>query len=299
MRSIPNHIVLLLIFLLISCERERILPYTPTEPLIAMHAVIETGSDLTVQLERTGNLSDPDEKRSFLPEADFEIQWNEEIYSFTAITPSEDDRFNFTGITPLPGDFIRIRAHSKGLKQVTGEVSVPQTVFTYLNSISVDETFLNPRVHASIQLAQEQAPSAYFMIYAEGVIQNSLTGELENRRFRVSSSDPLIEKRLAESAKSPGDFIFVPSAGEGLKSLDLQISGIPGNFSPKQPKQALDLVIAQLSPELYEYYISLYRSSLSGFPSESSIQPMDLYSNINGGLGIVGSSQSTKLSLYW
>lgn len=297
MRNIPNHIVLLFFCLItISCERERVYPFKHQSPLLSLHAIIEAGEDLEVKLAQTTNLTRSQEGGQLISTASFLIQWNEVVYQYDSLY-SNNGIFVFPEINPKEGDLLALVAQS-GNMEAKGEIRIPSRSLTQLKGVEVDESNLNPLVTVHLNLAESDQTTGPFMIYATGLLQDPQTGQIEKKRFKVKSSHNSIDQRTQSLAELPSDLLFIPGLNATDHSFNLIVSGIPATFSPLHPKQKLELIVEKLSPDLYEYYLTLYLSQELQ-DNEYTSEPFEIHSNIKGGVGVLGTYQRTSLGLYW
>lgn len=293
-------IVLVSTLALFACERERIISVSSidSKPVLSLHSIAQPNQMLSLKLERSSGLFKSEGEQDLLQKADISIQWNETTTDFPNYNSVEPGLFIFPDIVPKTGDYLKITAQAEGLVQGEASTFVPGTYHTTLNKISVVEIGSSVQIRADVQLDRKGDSDGYFIIYGEGLIHDPISGEIKPRRFSVSSKDNLIEKRTRLIAEQPGNLLFLHNLQPDINNVEIVTSGIPAHFSPHHPKQKVELVVQKLSRELYEYYLSLYLNNhiSNAHPIEL---PINLYTNVKNGIGVVGGAHTTRLALYW
>lgn len=287
-----------MIFTLFSCERERILPFSAVDPLLVFHSIATVDEPLSVSLEKTSNLTDPEAGHAYVTSADFSIQHNEQIFEFKGMNSQSPGVFIFEDIIPQIGDFIKVEVNVEGLEICSTEIFIIDNTRSEVTALNYDETSNIPMVKTTVDLDVSESEPSYFIIYVEGMIQNEQTGEIENKRFNLTSNSDLIDNRISRDRSENTPLIFVANTTGSKNKLEMDIEGIPSSFQPNSPKESLHLIVENLSPDLYEYYLSLELAN--SFDRDRTFQePFIIHTNIDGGIGIFGTSHITKHQLNW
>jgi hypothetical protein len=288
------------VFLLTACERERVLPLLDAPDKLVLHAIYDPDSTFSLTINSATNLATNSNQVSVPSNAIFTFWLNDEKYYTSEAELNENGKYVFPFITPKAGDNLKVLIEVEGYPVLQSQITIPDKPLSSLQSLFINENTLNPRVFVTMQLDWDAEKLGPYIIYSTGAVHDQQSGMIQNRRFKVMSSDDRIDTRAGDQDEIPQALIFFPETkpGDNTNYLNLTITGIPSSFKPGHPKQRVNLIVEKLTPDLYKYYLSLHRSQ----NAQSSIaygQPFSIHTNVENGIGVVGASVKTTVPIYW
>jgi hypothetical protein len=265
----------------LSCEKE--IPFTEDDSAsrIVVNSLFQADSTWKLNLTESRSLLSNDE----LP----------------AITTAKAQIFNSTGEllgdfehisngdyvlnTPLPsaGSAYSIKVFVNGFEEVIAASSVPSTV----NILSVDTSysFKDQSYEFDIQIADEKDVANFYSVTVSRlsywVFEGDTSFYYDNYNW---TNEPFVVngyQDFASSAKYGGEFYFTDEILDG-KLINFKISSYYGF----ENETIYRVNVKSLSEEMYKYLLSLdkYKATDGDFFAE----PVQVISNIKGGLGIFG-----------
>ena len=298
---------------LTSCYQEIDLEKYKKDPALVLNAVISNETNVLVSLSKTWFYSD-ENTSSVISDADVKLYINGNF----AEQMLWDKNFYQSEITPQEGDRVRIEAECNSGK-VSAEAIIPAK--TEIKNASVSflksnwegavfgpngyQVFSRTDVIYQIEFQDDPEAENYYLIRIEPEDGN-ITGGGDNFGSLEFSTDPIF---IGERSVLEGISIEEGLWGQGGRTfLDKTINGQKYTLAIKEKglnpyDKVLNrkIILYSLSKEYYQYLTalqSMYDETLLKNMAEIGLmEPRRIYSNVEGGIGILGACQQASYSV--
>ena len=277
--------------LVVGCDAAADLHLTSAEPVLAPYAFFNPDSALAVSLYRTARLNEPADGASLVVEgAEVVVRSAEGIDTLLYVGGGRYEQQGFAGATS--GASYTLDVSAQGFTPVQANVRVPErpTFSAESERLVTDES--EARVAVTVTLEDSPTTSYYWMgVY--GLYDFGEFGGLRWAAVPFSSADPALRRSIAnvggvelEEAGDPfgvayfADEDFVDR--ERTFSLEAQVS-LPRSNGPVP---ALRVVVTAMDEAFFEHHRRLELQRLSD--EDPLADPVGLYSNVEGGAGVLG-----------
>ena len=277
-------------FLIICiCSCEKIIPFNEevTEPKIVVHSFFNSTDQWKVFITKSLTVTD-NGKLDFLENASVVIK--DEQNNIVEIL-EHDSLGKYKGnTTPQIGKSYRIEAEVLGYNSVYAQDYIPNEVT--ISSVDSSTSHLNNEkileLDVSINDPQEEENYYYLKVH---VGLNTLDGNYQTKRLNVLVNNPIFENSEPNKWDNKGIFTDFLFNGENTTiktaiKLPIIVNDVSYNLNDLD---YLEIRLQNLTKAKYLYNKSydLYQNA-SGSPFA---QPVQVYSNVNGGFGIFAGSK--------
>ncbi|MEG2946459.1 MAG: DUF4249 domain-containing protein [Bacteroidales bacterium] len=307
MKSLLFQILLFMAALFLTgCEEIVNLDHLRPDPKIVINCLPETGSPVKASLSRTWFYSDP---RPDVQAMDFQVNlyvngtWHE------TLQPTDDTsdklRKKYAGTySPLVGDELRIVAETAGFKSAEGTTRIPEmpTLLDFERIVKIDtlqyedvEHYIQGDINYKMKIQDKEKEQNYFMVRIEE--------SLEEEWIPVTLDfikEPIFSAQLSAFDKIMGyDYLdgYERAFTDDLfkdSEYTLQLKLLWGQKGDNGRS-----VLSHLSYEYYQYWYTL-QARENNFNADlvnaGLGEPIRVYSNIKGGLGIMAGRSSVALT---
>ena len=319
-------ILVLLLFVLSGCEKEINLEHMRPEPKLVLNCLAVQGDTLSVELSRTWFYADNKVKDIFVSGADVKLYVNDvfrESLSEVAVKYEELDidavRYKSSSYIPVTGDRIRLVASRNGFKDVEAVTEVPRPCSVSgfeLQQESVRDTtewFDDAYIHLAqnntvcFTLHDEPGEDNYYLIYFR---QGNIWGGENDTVYSWYSFRPDYGSEPVFAVQNSAlDQIFGYDGVGGYNGLAFSDELFDGKSYQFKIPWKISLSYTQsvdYTPYIYRCYLysvsrsyynymktmnDLYESGFVGDLAEIGFaEPVRIYSNVEGGTGILGGS---------
>jgi len=287
--------ILILTFSLSSCEEENTLDNIQFKSKLVLNSTFTTGvgAVFTAQLSNSKNILNNEDAILDIENASVEL-FDGSGNSLGELEHIANGRYDLIGFVPTVGVDYTIKASADGFDpiQATSSIPIPIAVnvvgkenveFEGKSAVKIDVDMYNPdklELYYVWEVLDDIEPGVtppfgtessvaqeLILSYTDLNADQILANQNEQSKIFLSSKTEIAEDDL----KSTMHALNSKSTGEG--ELDIQ-------------DKALILRSMTVSSDLYEYFKAIEFSRLKGSANSSVTQPLNIYSNIEGGLGI-------------
>lgn len=316
--------VLFLCILLLasSCMKEINLEHMRPAPKLVLNSVASNGEILKASLSRTWFYTDG--KPNQLLEARIGLYVNDQFKEEMTLNMDANDYYSYgnyvASYIPVSGDKVRIEVEKDGFTSLLAETTVPYK--PELISLKVDKIIKNDYGYSKrdrFKITFKDAPSAgncyLIMVYRGEPDYQSEDFDLPSvyqgrynwgREYVDYSSDPVFENKISILDKVMGNDWL--SGGGGRPFSDELFNGkeytmtLNGRsfygYNPGYPEDRLPdsvrVYLYTITEPYYKYLsavTSLYEGSLNNDLADIGLaEPVRVFCNIDGGLGILGAA---------
>ena len=285
--------------LLIACESDRAFNESFPPQKLVLFAFVEPDSTVQVQLGKTFH---SEWENSALEEVSGEVFINGRQ---EGVLVMEGHNRYYAEVRPKPGDRVKIVARAKGLPEAVGETTLPMAGIP----LAVDTTLVGPknklnRVFYTIHIDDKASERHYYrlLIRTETYTQigDRITGLYDQYTYDTEN-DPLLGGRNEAwlNEDDPNAFkIFTNERFEG-KGYTMRVSAAAWNTYEMKYDAVVQwevvnqhVKLIRIDEDSYLYFKSLMLSDRG----EGIIEPVQVHSNVQGGVGIVGYAYATTVS---
>lgn len=305
------YILSLLLLLLSGCEQEYIFTGKLPAPRLVLYSFIEPDSLIEIRVSKTRAIGQSDSAyiaRNVEGEIYINGQYKAKLSHF------ENDRYR-TGISASEGDRVRVVVRASGVPEASAETIVPDQ----LPLISTDTFIYGGNIYFRVQISEQDPGYKYYRFLLERITvsktENYDLGEVLNNETKNNwfyrKNEPLLYNRNDIDLGSEDDNeyniynIFNNETFRGTNyTLKINTSHIPS--------YEYDILYTQENERGHylaetTYNIGLYRideatylylkSEEEAYRGEGILSdPIKVYSNVNQGVGVIGSFTKREMS---
>lgn len=275
---------------------------------MVLNSVFTPGELMTVHLATTRQILNPNSTFANIKSADVEITDNNtsEVYRLTHIG---DGNYRTDDFRPTFGGSYSVTAHADGFESVEATSNVPLQAFVtqtdvyqgdFVNDGEKRELFVN------LEFRSESTETQYYVweiINEERQVSNDFDfNDVADGPVLLRSGDSRTESVLADESFQTRIFL-IDDGSQGpietsfVTETDPVIAFQFGENTDEDADVLLEVRAMTVSKDLYEYFKSVEIYRLRGEVNSSLTQPVDIYSNIDGGLGIFAGLTSEILKI--
>jgi len=275
---------------------------------MVLNSVFAPGELLNVHLATTRKILNPDSKISNITSADVEITDNKTSVVYRLNHVGEGN-YQSDDFRPSFGGSYSVIAHAEGFRSVEATSSVPVQAFVtqtdvyqgdFSESGDMRELFVN------LEFYSEATETQYYIweiINEDRPTSNTFDfNDVADGPVLLYSEDSRTESVLADESFQTRVFL-VDDGSQGLVQTSFVTMTDPviafqfGDDTDEDADVLLKVRAMTVSKDLYEYFKSIEIYRLRGEINSSITQPVDIYSNVEGGLGIFGGLTSEILNI--
>ncbi|MDH6535758.1 hypothetical protein M2101_002449 [Parabacteroides sp. PM5-20] len=314
---------------LFSCEKEINLEHLRPTPRLVLNSVAVVGDVVTASVSRTWFFTD-DHPNVTIEDAEVHLyvngQWKEKMIWQEGYTDYNSKAYYYSSYQPVAGDRIKITASKKGFNEVYAETTIPEKnkflkVTEKLEAHS-QWGYISYKNRLNITFQDDPNRRDFYLIQIESGVplwdwegeEPVYTGEYHwQRAYADYDEEPLFTSKFTALDKVLGyDWL---SGYNGRVFSDDLINGkeytmrvyVSGHYyySPIEEEEYLPVFyrvnLYTISEAYYRYLKSLIEmddDTLTESLAESGLaEPTRIYSNINGGVGILGACHRDSVSV--
>jgi hypothetical protein len=291
MKQSPILPLIALILSLSACEKEIAFNGNETEPQLTLNGLLTPASAIAIQLtESHFFLSNAAEFKN-IQNATVELWKDDEPIE---VIPETANGYYTASYRPAIGDKLRITASAPGLNPVECATEIlPAPLIRSVEATPLTGESSEYNLHVRLQDPAETTDyyriDLYFLIYDEknGLWYKSATFYSLNDRVFDSTSSPSFGERSNVFS------IFSDELFNGKEyQLELQVS----DLYPDERK-SLNVEIQHITKDYYLHLKSRSTARTDGDGGQLFTEPVQIYGNIRGGLGLLGSYTSATHQL--
>lgn len=322
------------LLLLLSCEQTINLDHLRPDSKIVLNCVIAAGEPVEANLSRTWFYTD-EKKNISIPDAEVKLYVNDvfqEQLLFVEADPTVlyDEPHYLSAFVPKPSDRLTLVASATGFAEVRATTQLPPKVPVSDISMLKDKTYIyqddTMRIYLlapsfQITIHDDPAEANYYLIYAEEEQFGYRAGENLDSIYWYAvdldfSAEPLFANQVTvldrvlgyDEMHSSWRMAFSDELINGKSyTMDLPSSytyqyryEYEDGYGPAvRPPVKFRICLHTISPDYYAYLKMLQelrKSSFAGDLSEIGFsEPIRVYSNVEGGTGVLGGSSPS----YW
>lgn len=311
------YILCILASLLFSCEKDLEFNGKETKSLLVLNSFVCAGEPISVNLSKSRFFLDNNEDFEYINDADIKL-WKEDeiVSSFTFISNDGDYLNNYI---PKEGETLRITASSPGLDPVeaTVQLSSPPTILkvdtinhSKLYYWTFEEEYYPDYVEGdlsfdmTVHIKDPRGVANYYRIFPYLIVTYKDGNVFTSEILDIDSNDPVLSNTnnsFFDSEENEGYFNFSDELFDG-KEYPLKLSWrlwMSSTIYHYEEIISLEAVVElqELSKEYYLYEISREAASRAEEGGGLFSEPVQIFSNINGGIGIFASYAKTTYNI--
>jgi len=291
----------LLVLLCISCSNDFSSETETTLKKIVLNSVFTPGETMSIHLTTTKKILDPNSDFLDIVSADVEVldHASGEVFRMNHIG---DGHYESDEFRPYFGREYSVTAHAAGFESVSATSKVPVQAFVTqtdvyqgseffeVNGVTKRELFVN------LEFNSESTETQYYVweIIDDEAAAPSTDfdfGDVADGPVLLYSEDSNTESVLADESFQTRVFLTDDGSQGTLASsfvtLTEPVAAFQfGDVTDPDADVLLKVRVMTVSKDLYDYYRSIEIYRLRGEVNSSITQPVEVYSNIDGGLGI-------------
>lgn len=300
-----------LIFCASSCQKDIDINYNSFQSRLVINSAFNQDSLFTVYVSKTGNIADDKDNIGPVEYASVFISCDDPNEEKRVLTHMGEGKYVASNYYPSVGKeyYLEVRAAGFDIASSHNRIPTDNTVIQMDTS-----SFISPEGNTALQidftienLTNESSYFIYDLIKNYGIVPpksgidffqteewlqeawlNSLTSDTD----KITETNGLQTK------------IFRESLSGNTSSIDASIISYE-NFNTELPDSSLSnpedlklyLRVMSVSQELYNYSKSMEYYRLHSNSNSNYSQPLEIYTNIEGGLGIFGGYSQTLIEL--
>ncbi len=274
---------------------------------MVLNSVFTPGEFMTVHLATTRQILNPNSTFRNISTADVEVTDNNtsQVYRLTHIG---EGNYQTDEFRPTFGGSYSVTAHATGFESVQATSKVPLQAFVSQTDVyqgeftdeGKRELFVNLEFHS------ESTETQYYVweiIGKEKQARNDFDfNDVGEGPVLLFSEDSRTESVLADESFQTRIFLSDdgsqgPVQTSFVTETDPVVAFQFGDDTDEDADVLLEVRAMTVSEDLYEYFKSIEIYRLRGEVNSSITQPIDIYSNIDGGLGIFAGLTSEILKI--
>ncbi len=294
-------IIILSGFLLSSCEQLVPFPETTEKPKLVLNGLFTSNDSIRIGLSQTIPINS--DQIISIPDALVEISTNEgEQFMIPHLS---DGNYLLSEIDIEPNKKFSVKASHPDFDDIEAKSSLPYDFAIDL----IDSSYQNyegiPAWEFDVLINVDIDDKQYFMVdvvyqYQDSSITPLFANQVEKIEFAHFSRDLAAENQsiLADISDPTQGLkaIFIKEPDLESKQLSINFLTADRNLSKANAGEILATIrVRSISLDMYQYYISLerYRLALGDF----FVEPVQIHSNIQGGVGIFGGFREQIIQL--
>lgn len=295
-------------FFVSSCQKDIDISFSSFQSRLVVNSTFNADSVFTVHVSKTGNIADKAENIEMIEYASVFLSFSDTIENKKILTHVGNGKYIASNYYPVPGQEYFLEVRAAGFDIATAHNKIP-TVATILEvdttsiqsaqgttALQIDFTIDNSDFQANYliyDVVQEYEDSNvngildYFQ--AENWFENAWLSSLTSDTEKITKGEGLQSKIFMEDSD-----VSSPSIVASIVSYeDFSQSEVGATTSQND----IYLRVMAVSKELYEYSKSMEYYKLNRNTNSNHSQPLELYSNVEGGLGVFGGYSQTLIEL--
>lgn len=305
------------ILLLTSCYQEIDIEKYREDPKIVMHSFV-SDDGVNVRLSKSYFIKDGTPENNFLENASVSLVVNGKN---EGIVPHVDKGIYRLDRNFASGDNVRLEVSCSGMKDVSSEVQIPVKAdiekLEYRLYKKEDEPSL--KFDFKVTFTDPSANQDYYAVCLEYMdfTSDSSYNVFTRRTIDLDISDePLLKPELSifedwitdGSPMYDGVYTFndrkingmsyTLNLGANLYESGLEIVESSDGNIPSVAKGRLAVMLMKISEGYYKFSDTMAKAGLDDFGNMGFAEPVSIYSNVRGGIGILGAYITDKKIIY-
>lgn len=317
-----------IILLVTSCMKEVDLDHLRPAPKLVLNCVVNEGQPLQATLTRTWFYSDGC-PNSLLEDARIKLYANDRFVDQMTMDMDANNYNTFgnyvSSYIPVSGEKIRIEAEKDGFKAVMAEDIVPEKPallnFSAEKLVSQDNNYYNPSIIYKITFQDEVSPGNCYLIsfshgyagyeYEDGV--PVLREYIWRREWMNYGTDPVFSDKISILDKVMGNDWLSGNGGRPfsdelfngekyvMKLKSYSSYGYWPDPTHERLPDSMRVYLYSISESYYKYLSALATLNDDSFNNDLAelglAEPVRVFNNIEGGVGILGSACVDSLTV--
>lgn len=280
--------IILMAFVLVSCEEEIYIDIKSVEKHVVVNSIFSPTEEFSLSLSYTRNVLDPLDAKESVNNADVSVYDDSDEFLFS-LEHVENGKYVKAGLFPLEGKLYKLKIKVDGHPIITAQSRIPlQAIVENIQTQSLDVEG-NSAVQVDFDIVDSDESNNYYIW--EVVSGNEVEGTQSNN----TSTQDIIALQDVNSYQSGGtrwSKLFLSDElfdGNTISNSFISISNITEDpvevTTPTEQKKSY-LKLTTASQDMYLYYLSVERYRKQNDINTSTGVPIEIHSNIEGGLGI-------------
>ena len=271
-------ILLMCVFCSISCEEELIIKHTE-ETKIVVNAILQVDEVIEVEVSKSRNILDSEDEIDWIRNADVFLSGSEDLYKEQLVYQG-----NGIFVSQQIGRFSEIydlEIHHPSYEDVDATAAMPDKAKGQLRLIEIED---NDQSQSFFELEIENETDDNFyiweMFYETEVQQKISITSLDNKTDNILPDETQTREKIFMNAKK-------------VNAQVLNLSFVAEDLNPENASQ-VKVRLFSVNEDMYNYYksLELYKNSVNNY-----IEPVEIFSNVNNGLGIFGAYSESVIEL--
>ncbi len=260
-----------------------------TQPMLVLNSLLQPDSNAIVQVSKSTSALDGSTP-TIVVDAAVEL-WEDGKFKTNCINAGNG--FYTTTYKPLVSHTYTFKAHENGMTDVDGTTTIPS--LSMISIISVDTTAEDVTIQINDPGGNEYYSFDLTTVDTFGYT-NNLQLYTDNTMLLDNTSSPAFSfgrhgnRKLHRIPNYVSNQLFIGQSNQYVLSFNTDNGGHVGHGGFQPPPQPLPigtyyLKVSNISAEIYKYF-----KTVDGSTNPNPFaEPTQIYSNVNNGLGIVGS----------
>jgi hypothetical protein len=283
-----------LLFLVVGCETVVEFKGDYVESLPVLNAVLSPDEPVRATYSRSVFILD-DQSSTLITDGTVELYINDEFVEVLQPVAEENywgtSYYHLGTVTPKVADKVTLRARSAEFPEwVSGTATIPYAPavgdLTIETTESIEEGYTS--LTARLELTDPEAVTNYYFVRGSIVIPNDneypyyprLFFEYTDLAFREGKTDGLLDELLGGAGD---DALFADTMIDGLANYPLTMECEYATSYWNVPEALFEVTCFQADEHLYKYL----RSESLADNAAMFGEPVQIYTNVEGGLGVV------------
>lgn len=272
-----SYILFFLTFIfLFSCEKEWEVDKEERKKLV-VNAILSANDTIRVQLSKARNVFNPNDKIDWIRNAEVNIYKSDGKIQYPLNYKKEG--VYCADIVAEAGENYELEVIHPEYKDIIAQAKVPHQKVAILKHLGSD----NNKDIFDLEIPDQKANEYYMWeMFAE---KTNTT-----KYFRIKSTDRRVDNILSENASNQSRIFFKGCVNKNLDSCNSIKFEAENDGNHTAPKVRL----ITMNLDMYKYYksLELYRNSKNKY-----VRPIEIYSNIDEGLGIFGAINQSIIAV--
>ena len=298
MKQLPFYTAALFFLLFSNCEKELPFPEQNISPQLVVNSSFSADSLWTAHISESAPVNGSNQPKDV---SNAEVVLLDETGTALAnFKHNAGGNYTISDLKPEAGRTYRIEANAPNHSPVTAQSYQPQD-FSFTIIDTVHSVFLDmPVVFIDLEIRDNPAENNYYLIEVQKTV--SVTETQDTFRFIPYHYvfDQNTENDEIDTETAGFDRVYLPDQGFNGQSYTTRLAvekdeGDEEEELPEGVEVLWTVRVNSVSEDLYKYLKTLERYNLSN--GELFAEPVEIYSNINGGLGIFGGFMAKEVPI--
>lgn len=280
MKSVSTTFFLLVILssCFVSCEEELVVKHTQ-DTKIVVNAILEVDQPIKVEVSKTRNILDQDDAIDWIRNADVYLRGSGNLYDEQLVY--EGNGIFASQQIGKYSEVYDLEISHPSYEDVSATAAMPDKAKGQLRRIIIEEANLSQSFF-ELEIENETIDNYYIweMFYETETQQKVSITSLDNKTDNILPDETQSREKIFMNAAK-------------VNAQVLNSSFVAENLGPENELQ-VKVRLFSVNEDMYNYYksLELYKNSVNNY-----IEPVEIFSNINNGLGIFGAYSESVIDL--